>query len=287
MNTLMSKQVFVEIEAVEADLAKNNAPLPGRPFETYRRLVNRFGTPGIPFEPFGTELFEQIHNWYLRRYGQAMNPNIKLGEKPILIRGVPYFFRFPVVYGAVNIDIFQHIQNVSPTLLASLSQAEQDEIASAFERGYEEITEIEAVGSCSSNFGREIQNVVSRGLEDISASIGVLKTSGDAHGAIFHAHAATEKFMKASLGVLTKDTLDNIVKNKKEFGGSGHDIQKGLQALERLDSRFSALRAEVSKVHLPDMSIRYKEKTYRIPDAVGVIHGTFRVCAFVGKSVFL
>src|SRR6266446_135251 len=114
------------IEKVDAEFARNNAPLLGRPFDAYRRLVKRFGTPRQAFEPFGTELFQEIHDWYLSRYGQQMNPEIKLGEKPILIRGVLYFMRFPATYGTVQIDIFQHIQGIAPGLLASLSQHEQD-----------------------------------------------------------------------------------------------------------------------------------------------------------------
>ena len=282
----MSEQLTVEIENVEAELVRRNTPLLGRPFEAYRQLAKRFGTSGIPFEPFGTALFGEIHDWYSRRYGQMMNPPISLGEKPILIRGVPYFLRFPVAYGTVHIDIFQHIQGIAPALLASLSQSEQDEIATAFEKGYEEITEIENIRACSANFTQEIQDIVSRGLEDISASLAVFKTGSDAQVAIYHAHAAAEKFMKAALAVLAKDTLDNIVRKKKEFGGSGHDLQKGLQALEHLNSRFSALRAEVSKVHLVDMSIRYENQAYSIPDAVGSIHAMFGVCSFIGKSLF-
>ena len=118
----MSQDLNAEIEKVDAEFATNNASSLGRPFEAYRRLEKQFGKPGQAFAPFGTELFNEIRDWYSQRYGQQMNPEINLGEKPVLIRGALYFLRFPVAYGRVQIDIFKQIQGISPGLLASLSQ---------------------------------------------------------------------------------------------------------------------------------------------------------------------
>jgi hypothetical protein len=118
---------------VDGELAANNAPLLGRPFEAYRRLVKRFGVAGQPFAPFGTELFQEILDWYSQRYGQQTNPDIKLGEKPVLIAGVPYFFKFPVAYGVVQGNVFAQIQAISPNLLNGIHPANPLEEAEAGE----------------------------------------------------------------------------------------------------------------------------------------------------------
>jgi hypothetical protein len=275
-------ELHAALEEVDGDLAKESVLLLRREFEAYRRLVKRFGIPGLIFEPFGSDLFHQIHDWYLQRYGQNMNPEIKLGEKPILIRGVLYFLRFPVAYGTVQIDVFQQIQGVTPQLLASLSKAEQDEIGNAFAKGYEDIVALEGMDLSLAKITKEIQEIISRGLEDITASITILKGSNDTQGVIFHAHGAAEKFLKAAVAILTNDTLANA---KKKFGKVGHDLQSGLQALAAIDVSFSTLSADIGKLHLPNMDIRYAVQNYDVPTAVAAIGASCTVCSSTARMV--
>ena len=279
---MLLSELHAALEKVDNDLAKENMLLLRREFEAYRRLAKHFGMPGLIFEPFGSELLQQIHEWYLQRYGQKMNPEIKLGEKPILIQGVLYFLQFPVAYGTVQIDIFQQIQGVTPKLLTSLSKSEQDEIASAFARGYEEITALEGIDLSLAKITNEIREIISRGVEDVTASVTIFKGSNDTQGVIFHAHGAAEKFMKAALAILTNDTLANV---KKKFGKAGHDLQSGLQALALIDSRFSTLGAQITKLHLPNMDIRYAVQNYDVPSTIAAIDAACAICSSTAKMV--
>jgi hypothetical protein len=270
------------LEKFDDDFSKENMLLLRREFEAYRRLVKQLGTPGLILEPFGSELFQQIHEWYLQRYGQKMNPEIMLGEKPILIRGVLYFLRFPLAFGTVQIDIFRQIQGATPQLLASLSKPEQDEIADAFAKGYEVVVALEEIDLSSAKITNELRDIISRGLEDISASITILKGSNDTQGAMFHAHAAAEKFFKAAMAILTNDRLANV---KKKFGKVGHDLQSGLQALEAVDARFSTLGPQIATLHLPNIDIRYAVQNYDVRNAVAAIDAACTICSSIAKMV--
>lgn len=287
MKQLMSRdELNAEIETVDGELATNNAPLLGRPFETYRRLVKRFGIAGHPFAPFGIELFQEILDWYSQRYGQQMNPDLKLGEKPVWIRGVAYFFKFPVGYGTVRGNVFAQIQGITPDLLKALTQSEQDAIAVAFEDGYKQVAVIETMALCALRVNPDVCEIVSQGRKDLSHGVVILKDGAELQGAVFHAHQAAEKFMKGALAQSTDDTVDNA---RKQFGKYGHDLAEGLKALRAADNRFSAVEPEVNalQAYVPVMTtIRYKEQDITATDAARATNAAFVVCAFVGDKLF-
>lgn len=282
---LSRSELNAEIEAVEAALAAGNALLLARPFEAYQRLAKVFGTAGQPFAPFGTELFQEISDWYSQRYGHKMNPDIYLGEKPVLIRGVSYLFKFPVGYGTVRIHAIDQIQGITTNLLNALTQAEHDFIEASFKTGYRQVTAIETMNLCASRVKPDVYDIVSEGRKDLGYGVAIFKAGSELQAVLFHSHQAAEKFMKGAWAQIGNHEVETA---KKCFGKSGHNLKEGLKAIIALDNRFSAMDSDVNVLHdyVPDMTIRYQEKQTKLSDAVTAIEAAFRLCSFVAEKLF-
>ena len=152
------------------------------------------------FDEFeGPNLFKKIEEWYEKRYGEEMYLNPKIGEKPFRLRGHVYYFKYPVVYGTAEVNIFKCIQNITPELARSLSPQELEDIKKEFESGYNAYNSIGVLDKPVSFFKKETKELVDRGLSDIYGCVSVLKETKDYQLPIFFAQQAVEKFLKAFL----------------------------------------------------------------------------------------
>jgi hypothetical protein len=131
-----------KLQKIDQDLAGRKVRLLMRPFEAFDTLSPGGGVLIAPsredyFDEFeGPNLFKKISDWYEKRYGEEMYINPKIGEKPFRLRGHVYYFKYPVVFGTGEVNIFKCIQHITPELARSLSPQELEDLKKEFERGY-------------------------------------------------------------------------------------------------------------------------------------------------------
>jgi hypothetical protein len=70
-------------------------------------------TPAIPDCYEGDSLSAHIANWVRERYGKRLKMDLALGYSLILIKGDPWLFRFPLIFGKVTVFCDRNLQNTS------------------------------------------------------------------------------------------------------------------------------------------------------------------------------
>src|SRR6266498_1097123 len=197
MNT---KDLAQRLEVIDAQLGKQKVQLTARPFEAHRTIMAEDGIQTAPFFSLAgfPTIFEDINSWYKSRYGDRMCLDVNIGEKPFLLRGLVYYFRFPLAYGTVLLEPLNFIEGMTDNLRISLTKDEMNYIGRAFMDGYYEFLRLDTFRQYMPKaLNTEAQEMSKRGLQDISAAISIFKTSHDAQGAMFHSQQAAEKFLKA------------------------------------------------------------------------------------------
>lgn len=279
------KGVHDKLEKIDEDLAGRKVRLLMRPFEAFDALSPGGGVLIAPsredyFDEFeGPNLFKKISDWYEKRYGEEMYVNPKIGEKPFRLRGHVYYFKYPVVYGTVEINIFKCIQNITPELARSLSPQELDDVKKEFESGYNAYNSIGILDNPGSFFKKEAKELIDRGLSDIYGCVSVLKETKDSQLPVFIAQQAVEKFLKAFL-------VQSGRKNINEVKAYSHRILEAFEECVRADARFQSIRTHIDKQNLKDMSIRYVKTGHTEDDAIEAIDSMLQACRFITDTWF-
>lgn len=252
-----------DLEDIDKLLSQKDIPLVRRPFKALEIL-------GISCT-FDHPIFKKINNWYEKRYGREMLLNWKIGEKPFKLRGHIYYIRFPVIFGRVEVDILECIENLTPDMARSLTPEEIEIIKENACLGYEAYRAIDGVSSLH----EDAQELVDMGVKDVHASVSTLKENKDPQLPIFHAHAASEKFLKAFL-VQSGEKKEDVKK-------LGHNLQDILKKCIQIDRTFRSICNHVNVLHLPNMNIRYNKTAHTQEDAISAIDATLLICKFVAN----
>lgn len=272
-----------KLETIDIELARQGIVLTARPYEAHRRILTEEGVESAPLysKPNSTPtLFEQIERWYEARYGDRMKVDAKVGEMPFMLRGLVYFFRFPVVMGKVNIDIFECVEGLTDHMFRSLVQPEIDYITNVFAGKYHDFLSLDRFNKKPPvALSPEAVAMVNRGLSDINAAISILKTNNDVQGAMFHAQQAAEKFIKAEL--MQRGLTE------RELRRLSHNIQDALNVLISRDAIFSEISSAVNAVNLPSMDIRYTDTGHTLREAVQAVDAAVHICSFINDQWWL
>lgn len=278
-------KLYERLKKIDKELSQRNVRLLIRPFEAFKNLCPEGGVMIAPlsvdeYDDFeGPNLFKKIGDWYEMMYGKEMYLNPKIGEKPIKIRGHTYYFKYPVVYGAAEVNILQCIQNITPELAKLLPPQELEHIKKEFQKGYEAFRSISTLDNAHSFFKKEARELIDRGLSDIYSSVSVLKETKDYQLPVFIAQQAVEKFLKAFL-------IQSGRKNINEVKSYSHRILDALEECARVNPKFQSIRHHVNHLNLKDMSIRYANTGHTEDDAIKAIDSMLQACKFIVESWF-
>jgi HEPN domain-containing protein len=224
------------------------------------------------FDEFeGPNLFKKISDWYEKRYGEEMYINPKIGEKPFRLRGHVYYFKYPVVFGTGEVNIFKCIQHITPELARSLSPQEREDLKKEFERGYNAYNSMGILDNPGSSFRKEARELVDRGLSDIHGCVTVLKETKDSQLPVFIAQQAVEKFLKAFL-------VQSGKKNISEVKAYSHRILVPLKNAPR--SIRDSNPSHIDKLNLKDMAL-YAKTGHTEDDAIEAIDSMLQACSFI------
>jgi HEPN domain-containing protein len=279
------KSLHDKLEKTDEDLAQRKIKLLMRPFEAFDALSPGGGVLIAPsredyFDEFeGPNLFKKISDWYEKRYGEEMYINPKIGEKPFRLRGHVYYFKYPVVYGTVEVNIFRCIENITPELANSLSSQELEHVKKEFETGYNAYNSIASLDNPGSFFKKEAKELIDRGLSDIHGCVTILKETKDSQLPIFIAQQAVEKFLKAFL-------VQSGIKNIKEVKTYSHRILDAFEECVKADTKLQTIRNQIERLNLKDMSIRYVKTGHTEDDAIDAIDSMLQACSFITDTWF-
>lgn len=279
------KRLHHKLEKIDEDLGGRKVRLLMRPFEAFDALSPGGGVLIAPsredyFDEFeGPNLFKKISDWYEKRYGEEMYLNPKIGEKPFRLRGHVYYFKYPVDYGTVEVNIFKCIQNITPELARSLSPQELEDVKKEFEKGYKAYSSIGVLDKPIPFFKKEARELVDRGLSDIYGCVSVLKETKDSQLPVFIAQQAVEKFLKAFL-------VQSGRKNVSEVKAYSHWILDAFEECLKADTRLQSIRTHIEKLNLKDMSIRYVKTGHTEDDAIEAIDSMLQACSFITDTWF-
>jgi HEPN domain-containing protein len=118
--------------------------------------------------------------------------------------------------------------------------------------------------------------LVRRALYDLENASIILKSSGDTQSAVFMAHQATEKFLKAAL------RKSGNITDLKKFG---HNLPKLIESLVRRSPRYQWLKTPIDTLQKlsPSMELRYGLQPRTAEDAVSAIHASLNICGSIAS----
>jgi HEPN domain-containing protein len=279
------KRLHDKLQKIDEDLAGRKVRLLMRPFEAFDVLSPGGGVLIAPskedyYDEFeGPNLFRKISDWYEKRYGEEIYINPKIGEKPFRLRGHIYYFKYPVVYGTAEVNIFKCIQNITPELARSLSIQELDHLKKEFERGYGAYNSISTLDNPRYFFEKDAKELIDRGLSDIHGCVSVLRETKDSQLPVFIAQQAVEKLLKAFL-------VQSGRKNINEVKAYSHRILDAFEECVKTDKRLESIRTYIDKLNLKDMSIRYVKTGHTEDDAIEAIDSMLQACSFIADTWF-
>jgi HEPN domain-containing protein len=266
----MTIPIAAFLEGEDEVLSKQGVPLRYRALDCFTKLYG-----AISDGPAREVLFEPIISWYLGKYGTAARWDGVVGRFPILIKGSVYLAAPQFVRkGTVVRDWKESIENLPGPIASSVSLDEFRHIAERLSISSTSYAHLYNLRIDHSFLDKIESELVQRALYDLENSAIILNASGDTQSAVFMAHQATEKFLKAAL------RKSGDPGNLKTFG---HNLPKLIQSLLLRSPRYRWL--DTPSGHLqnlaPSMELRYGLQPRTLQDAVSAIHASLYVCGSI------
>lgn len=142
--TISMDQLNSMLEDIDAKLRADQVPVHLREFRGLSTLYDSLGIPLLfgavaPSDP----LSDFVTTWFRDRYGvRAQRETPHVGRYLTLLRHDPHLIRFPLVFGRIEVDVLDYVQDLTPSLRLSLSEKECDSIYEDFNAGIEAWREI-------------------------------------------------------------------------------------------------------------------------------------------------
>ncbi|MGH9492141.1 MAG: HEPN domain-containing protein [Terriglobales bacterium] len=269
------QELAKKLEEIDLELSAERVRVTARPFEAHRRLVKTLGLrTALLLGPSGpSPLFRNICSWYERRYGDRMLVDFKIGKKPILLRGLLFYIRFPLTYGNVSVPILEQVEGLTEDMVKSLTQEEVAQIIQQYTEGHYAFTALDNLRSAQLPITGAARDLVKRGLHDLEAAVSLAETVEDSQGSLFHTQEAAEKFLKAALMLYGA--------TEKEVKRLGHNLQKILSQLCQKDLKFAYIAEPVRVVALKGANIRHRDLRVRLERVVPSVNAALHICSFV------
>jgi hypothetical protein len=211
-------------------------------------------------------------SWYIAKYGlEDMTWDGIIGKIPLILRDDLYLVSIPLVTKKTIFDLKDHLERPTNKKIENLTKEEFDAIGPQVSSASMSWNSIYTLCSDDVFLASENSQLIRRATCDLEASYTLLSNGGDTHSAIFHAHAASEKFLKVAF----KRAGSSV--DVKSFGHRSHKL---FQELIAIDSRYSWLKQSVDLLQnlAPNMSIRYKTLLLDLRAATSAIQASIFLC---------
>lgn len=251
---------------LDDEMTKEGIPPRFRPLESFKRLYGDTADDGLR-----TKLFDPITFWFINRYGKDVIWDQVLGRVPVVVRGLLYLVAVPFKTQDAMIKLTDTIEDLPTAVAESFSDEEFDILGRKISASAEALAKLYRLHVDDHILEPSDKEIIRRALYDFEHTATSLKYTGDTQNAIFHSHAAAEKFLKVEL---------SRTSGGQELRKLGHNLPNIFRHLPDAQKRFSWLADAVNflQQHAPSMDIRYKDAHRSINDAVAVYNAALNIC---------
>jgi len=275
VNSFTQNELASRLGLLDDDMKSQGIPLRFRPLECFKR---QYGP--IPDGDLRTSLFDSIASWFVDRYGKRATWDQVLGRIPVFIRGELYFVQVPFVSEQTIVTLTDRIDDLPIEVAKSFTNDEFHELAPKVTAATEALQKLYTLHVDDHILDDAQRELAWRAFFDLEHATVSLKETGDTQNAIFHSHAAAEKFMKIAL------MRAGVGEDPKRLG---HDLPKIFKRLVQTQRRFDWLECSVQALQdsAPSMEIRYSGVGRTVQEAVTAYNAALHVCeALAGVWMF-
>jgi HEPN domain-containing protein len=266
VKTFTKDELAARLKPLDEELKAQGIPLRFRPLECFKKLYGP-----LPDGDVRKKLFDSVTMWFLDCYGERVQWDQVLGRIPVLVRGELYLVDIPFVGEDAVVKLTDRIQGLSKEIAESFSQEEFSELAAKVAAAAEALNKLYTLHVDDHILDETERGMIRRAFYDFEHTATSLKQTGDTQNAIFHSHAAAEKFLKVALkragGV---DKLKNL----------RHDLPKIFRRLVEIHKAFKWLESAVMTLQAsaPSMEIRYSDVARTMQNAVTSHNAAMNIC---------
>ena len=271
---MIDKQIFEEMmRDIDRQLENEGVPAHSRSIIASLKLANKLKIsisiiPRIPNtfseDDFSREAIPwQINNWYQKVYSNKINIDTKLASIVFLIRGIPYRAVLPLVYGAVLINPFDYIEDLTPELYSRLSKEEINEIATLYLDTY-----------------KAMNKYHSSGLPKINAVLTKLETAVNI--------IMQRRFIDGDSKWASLQFIEILLKSILEKNQIEHKVKHDLLALLKLilhEIALNVLKEDIEKIQCK-AGVRYSEIDVSLKEAIEAHYASLRVFVQIMSAMF-
>jgi hypothetical protein len=174
------------------------------------------------------------------------------------------------------VRLTDQIENLPPAITSAFTREEFETVgrkAAGATLSFQHLYSLTVDDSFLDDEGRDL---AWRALFDLENAANSLKHIGDTQNAIFHAHAAAEKFLKVAL---------KRCGDKAALKSLGHGLPKIFAKLIALRSQYSWLKSSVDALQgfAPDMEIRYRSLPRSVENAILAFDASLSICGTLAQ----
>ncbi|MFL6427264.1 MAG: HEPN domain-containing protein [Acidobacteriaceae bacterium] len=273
---LTETELAKSLITMDDSLIAEGVPLYLRPQECFKNLYG-----SVRDQDGRKDLFDPITLWFVRKYGySAMEWDQVIGRIPVLLRGCVYMVQVPLVTEETLIEVKDRVEGLPAEVRDSLTDEESGGLLHEVLQPALSYAKLYTLRVDDVFLTQTARALVRRALFDLENATHSLQRTGDVQGAIFHAHAAGEKFLKAALAK---------VGSARNFKSLGHDIPKAFEELVKADRGYGWLKEPVQELQrlAPNMELRYGIVPRTLEDGVTAIHATLFLCGSLAQMWIL
>jgi hypothetical protein len=268
---LTEQELDLRLTHMDGEFTAQGLPLRFRPLQSFKSLYG-----AVPDGPIRNVLFDQIMAWFFNRHGERMKWDGVIGRIPVILRDDLYLVRVMLLTEDIAVEFTSRFEGLPEDIAKSLTREEFESLGRKVSGATTAFQKLYAL-TVDDNFLDDVERaMVWRACFDLENAAHCLKMSGDTQTAIFHTHAAAEKFLKVAL----KRSGSNL-----DLKSLGHNIPKIFGALAKSDPRFCWLQSSVDSLHAlaPNMQIRYQIVPRTIEDSISAFLSALHVCGILAQ----
>lgn len=271
MSKLTEEELNSRLSDLDSKLLTQGVPLRLRPLQSFKAIYG-----AMPDSELRNALFSAIAGWFVRKYGNSAVWDGVVGRIPIIIRGEIYLVVVPYTSGDTALKLTDQIEGLPQVIVDTFTSEEFETCArtvAALSLALYKLYNL----SVDDTFLDDIERgLVSRALFDLENAANTLRLSGDTQTAIFHSHAAAEKFLKVALKQSGSAT---------DHRSLGHQLTKIFAHLVSVQGRYAWLKSSVDSLQefAPNMEIRYGVMPRTIQNAVSAFNASLNICGMLAQ----
>jgi hypothetical protein len=263
------QSLSVRLAEIDKQFSEHAMPVRLRPLEAFKLIHG-----AVPDGELRNSLFAPIAGWFIQRYGKRAEWDGVVARIPMLIRGNVYLLVIPAVTSETAVRLTDYIEGLPQEIAESMTHEEFQVWGEKAMLATSSVYKIYNLSVDDLHFSSPERDLLRRSLFDIENASTSLKLSEDSQGAIFHAHAAAEKFLK--IGLKRAGHAKDMI---------SHEIPRIFEKLLLLRPSYSWLKSAVDALQAfaPDMNIRYKVVPRTIENAVSAIYIALNICGALAQ----